>query len=62
MTNQYKKSHILTVRIDGIQNDSLNILKSYNVDISKFIRQSIKEKIQRDWKIIKQPKEEKTPF
>ena len=62
MTNEYKKTHILTVRINGIQNDSLNILKSYNVDISKFVRSAIKEKIQRDWKQIKQPKEIKLPY
>ena len=61
MTNEHKNTHILTVRINPIQKNSLDILKSYNVDVSQFIRQAIKEKIKRDWKEIKEPKE-KTPF
>ena len=50
-----------TIMITKEQKNSLSILKSYNVDISQFIRQAIKEKIKRDWKEIKEPKE-KTPF
>jgi len=53
----YNKMKQLTVRqvvmISEKQSKSLAILKSYDVNISKFIRIAIKEKIQRDWKIIK---------
>ena len=35
----------------------VEILKKYNVNVNYFIRQSIKEKIQKDWKNIKLKKE-----
>ena len=41
------------VMISEIQANSLKILKSKGVNVSQFIRQSIKEKLQRDWKEIK---------
>jgi len=53
--NQYTVKQ--EVMISKIQADSLTVLKSYNVNISQFIRQAIKEKILRDWKEIKEPKE-----
>lgn len=37
-----------TIMISEKQAESLNILKSYDVNVSKFTRQAIKEKIQRD--------------
>jgi hypothetical protein len=38
-------------------------LTNYNVNISKFIRIAIKEKIQRDWKYIKESEVKvKLPF
>ena len=46
------------VMISEIQSESLTKLKSYNVNISQFIRQAIKEKIQRDWKTIKDKRKE----
>lgn len=57
----------LTVRqvimISEKQSESLAILKQYDVNVSQFIRQAIKEKLQREWKIIKEKKERaKTPF
>ena len=58
-----KKTVIHKVRLSENQANSLNILKSYNVNISQFIRQAIKEKLQRDWKSIKQNKQKtKCPF
>jgi hypothetical protein len=39
--------------ITEIQANSLKIIKSKGVNISQFIRQAIKEKLQRDWKDIK---------
>ena len=41
------------IMISEIQANSLKILKSKGVNVSQFIRQAIKEKIQRDWKDIK---------
>jgi len=41
------------VMITEIQANSLKILKSKGVNIYQFIRQAIKEKLQRDWKEIK---------
>ena len=57
----------LTVRqviiISEKQAESLSILKQYDVNVSQFIRQAIKEKLQREWKTIKEKKERvKLPF
>ena len=58
-----QKTIIHKVRLTENQANSLKILKSYNVNISQFIRQAIKEKLQRDWKQIKEPKQkQKCPF
>ena len=63
MTNLSKKSNILQVRITDKQLETIKILKSYDVNISHFIRLAIKEKIGRDWKSIKEKKERvKLPF
>ena len=43
--------------ISEIQANSLKILKSKGVNPSQFIRQAIKEKLQRDWKEIKEKHE-----
>ncbi len=52
-----------TIMISTIQAKSLEKLKQYDVNISHFIRIAIKEKIQRDWKNIKEEKERiKLPF
>jgi len=39
------------------QAKSLAILKKYDINVSQFIRQAIKEKLQKDWKSIKEKKE-----
>lgn len=57
---EYTEKQVVMISI--IQKNSLKILKSYNINVSQFIRQAIKEKISREWKEIKQPKEEETPF
>lgn len=58
-----KYSKIKVLRISDIQHKTLIKMKSYNVDVSEFIRISIKEKIIRDYSELK-PKEEKVdcPF
>lgn len=48
---------IKTIRFSGVQAESLAKLESYDVNVSHFIRLAIKEKIQRDWKSIKEKKE-----
>ena len=45
-----------TIRLSKIQKQSLDILESKGVNISQFIRLAIKEKINRDWQKIKEPK------
>ena len=45
------------------QKESLQILESYGVNLNHFIRLAVKEKLQRDWKQIKESKEKtKCPF
>ena len=57
LTNNY------TIRFTDKQIDSLQKLKEYDVNISKFIRIAIADKIKRDWKSIKEKKERvKLPF
>ena len=52
-----------SIRLTETQFNSLNILESYNVNINQFIRLAIKEKLQRDWKKIKEEKHKiKLPF
>jgi len=51
------------IRISPTQANSLAILKMYKVNVSQFIRTAIKEKLQRDWKEIKESKnKEYCPF
>lgn len=56
-------TYIKSIRFTGTQADSLKILESYNINVSQFIRQAVKEKLQKEWKQIKHKKETiKTPF
>jgi hypothetical protein len=56
-TNRY------VIMISNTQLESIIKLKEYNVNIGNFIRSAIKEKIQRDWKNIKESKSKiKCPF
>ena len=59
--NKYTK--IKTLRISETQHNTLVKMKSYKVDVSEFIRQSIKEKINRDnQELLPKPKKEYCPF
>lgn len=52
-----------TIRFTESQMNSLTILESYGVNVNHFIRIAIKEKLQKDWKQIKESKEKiKMPF
>jgi post-segregation antitoxin (ccd killing protein) len=58
-----KYTVIHTIRFSEQQADSLQKLKDYDVNVSKFIRLAISEKIKRDWKQIKSEKQRvKLPF
>lgn len=56
---EYKK----VINFTKEQKQTFDILESYGVNINEFIRISIREKITRDWKSIKEKKEkEYCPF
>ena len=45
------------------QKEAFDTLEKYNINVNQFIRQAIKEKLQKDWKQIKEKKEKiKYPF
>lgn len=46
-----------TIRFSETQMNSLSILESYGVNVNHFIRLAVKEKLQKDWKTIKEKKE-----
>jgi hypothetical protein len=46
-----------TIRFSETQINSLTILKNYGININQFIRLAVKEKLQKDWKTIKEKKE-----
>lgn len=52
-----KYTKVKTIRISETQHKTLVKMKSYNVDVGRFIREAIKEKINREYKDLK-PKEE----
>ena len=57
----YTKTKV--IRISEMQDLTLKKMKSYNVDVGEFIRQSIKEKIQREYSdLIPKVKKEYCPF
>ena len=59
--NQLTKSK--SIRFSETQMNSLATLESYGVNVNHFIRLAVKEKLQRDWKSIKESKEKvKYPF
>lgn len=58
---QYTKTKV--IRISETQLNTLQKMKSYNIDVSKFIRDAIAEKIQREYKdLLPKPKKEYCPF
>jgi hypothetical protein len=58
---KYTKTKV--IRISETQLNTLQKMKSYNVDVGKFIRQAIKEKIKRDYaNLLPKPKKEHCPF
>lgn len=63
----HKMAKLLTktkvIRISENQLKTLQKMKSYNVDVGKFIRQAIAEKIKREYaELIPKPEKIKIPF
>lgn len=55
--------HSKTFKFSDQQISAFEQLEKYDVNISKFVRIAIKEKISKDWKIIKENKTKtKLPF
>jgi hypothetical protein len=58
---QYTKTKV--IRISETQLNTLQKMKSYNVDVGKLIRDAIAEKIQREYKdLLPKPKKQYCPF
>ena len=50
-------THSKTIKFSAQQIEAFEQLEKYDVNVSKFIRLAISEKIKRDWKNIKEKKE-----
>ena len=50
-------THSKTFKFSKQQIETFKQLEKYDVNISKFVRIAIKEKIKKDWKLIKEKKE-----
>ena len=58
-----KHTKIKVLRISETQHNTLVKMKSYSVDVSQFIREAIKEKIQREYQdLLPKEKVEYCPF
>ena len=54
---------VKVIKITDIQHQTLKKLDSYNINVAQFIRDSISEKIQREYKdLLPKPKKEYCPF
>ncbi len=52
-----------TVKFSEVQDSTLNKLASYNINVAQFIRDSVKEKIKREYKdLLPKPKKQHCPF
>lgn len=58
-----KYTKVKVIRISEVQLETLQKMKSYNVDVGKFIRDAISEKIKKEYKkLLPKPKKEYCPF
>ena len=51
-----------TIKLTEQQFDALKVLKRYDVDVCRFIRDAIAEKIAKEWPEIRTRKTNKVPF
>ena len=57
----YTKTKV--IRVSEVQLNTLQKMKSYNVDVGNFIREAIAEKIKREYnQLIIKPKKSECPF
>jgi len=58
-----KYTKVKAIKITEIQHNTLIKMKSYNIDVGRFIRDAISEKIKREYKdLLLKPKKEFIPF
>jgi len=58
---QYTKTKV--IRISETQLNTLQKMKSYNIDVGNFIREAIQDKIKREYQqLITKPKKSECPF
>lgn len=63
MSRPLKYTKVKVIKITESQHNTLLKMKSYNVDVSEFIRKAIKEKIKREYsELIPKQKKEYCPF
>lgn len=56
-------TEVVTLRISKQQKQTLDKLRSYNIPVNRFIRDAIKEKINKEYEdLIPKPVKEYTPF
>jgi len=51
-----------TIKFSEIQDNTLNKLASYNINVAQFIRDAVKEKIKKDYYELLPKKKNITPF
>jgi len=49
---EYQYKHRRVILTNNIQEETFKTMESYGVNISQFIRQAIKEKLNREWKFV----------
>ncbi len=49
---EYQYKHRMVILTNTIQEKTFKTMESYGVNISQFIRQAIKEKLNREWKFV----------
>jgi post-segregation antitoxin (ccd killing protein) len=63
MGTPLKYTKVKTIKLTETQHKTLSKMKEYKIDVSRFIRDAIKEKIKREYQeLITKPKKEHCPF
>ena len=63
MSRPVKYNKQRTTKYSEVQDNTLNKLASYKINVSQFIREAVKEKIKREYNdLLPKPKKEYCPF
>lgn len=63
MKTPLKYTKVRTIKLTTVQDETLKKMKSYNIDVSRFVREAIAEKIKREYKdLIPKSEKEYCPF